>query len=514
MIYRAHFGFLLLASALFLATFFPSYALAESPTWEGGKKYALIVGIDDYQNDGVVDLHYATSDAKLLQDVLIKEGKFPKENIFLLTSDSKGESDQPFLTNIVFRLEWLKEIVGPGDTLVFYFAGHGVSLDKETFLLTEEADQRSKGTLMISSLRGSILNDLLKNAGAQNTLVFLDACRNDPTVSRGDGSNLLSPALSRGLVFTPLPAIDPQLERNTATIFACSEGERSWEWADQQHGFFTYYLAEAFRQGAFEPNGLATLGSLSAYLRDNVSKTALRETNHKQTPMMRYEGPGPENWVLARRANGVQDPKDAIAAQERSQLIARAEAAEFEAKKSAAQVSALQAQEDVNGAEREVLVRQNDLLKAQQGGGDVALAAEELEFAQDNLKLAKENIEASQRRLSASVGSHKEAAIRLQTSEVAEQVAVLFGNQSGESETIRELKERLTGLESQLADLYEEKRVTVERAIKAERQLAALESQLALKWEGRALGKRPTRRTKREDLWRVVDPGAEEADSL
>ena len=513
MIFRAQLG-RLLASAVLLTTILATPTLAQGPSWEGGKKYALIVGIDDYQNDGVVDLQYATSDARLLREVLIKEGNFPEDNIFLLSSDSQDENSQPFLTNIVFRLEWLKEIVGPGDTLVFYFAGHGVSLDKETFLLTEEADQRSKGTLMISSLRGSILSDLLKNAGAQNTLVFLDACRNDPTAGRGDGSNLLSPALARGLVFTPLPAADPQLERNTATIFACSEGERSWEWADRQHGFFTFYLAEAFRQGAFEPNGLATLGSLSAYLRDNVSKTAFRETNHKQTPMMRYEGPGPESWILARREGGVRDSQEITAAQERTQLIARAEAAEYQAKKAAAQVFTLQTQEDVNSAEREVLVRQNDLLKAKQSGGDVALAAENLEFAQDNLKLAKENAQAGEERLSASDRSHKEATIRLETAQVAEQVAVLFGNQTQENEQIKALKDRLTGLEQQLSSLYEEKRVAVERAIKAESQVAYLEAELAEKWKGRALGNRPTRRTKREDLWRVVDPGAEEADSL
>src|SRR5688500_7077092 len=118
-------------------------AWAEAPWESEGKRYALVVGIDDSQNESVVDLKCATNDAKLLKDTLVKEGQFKEDNIFLLSSDATGEDKKPSLTNIVFRLEWLREIVGPGDTMVFYFAGHGVSMDSETFLLTEEADQRS-----------------------------------------------------------------------------------------------------------------------------------------------------------------------------------------------------------------------------------------------------------------------------------------------------------------------------------------------------------------------------------
>ncbi len=494
------------ASFFFLAVF-SGPAIANVP-WEAGERYALIVGINDYQNDSVTDLNCATSDAKLLKETLVKKGDFSEENIFLLTSDGTGESDRPSLTNIVFRLEWLREVVGPGDTLVFYFAGHGVSIDSETFLLTEEADQRSRGTLMISSLRGSVLNELLKSAGAQNTLVLLDACRNDPTAGRGDKSNTLSPTLARGLVFEPLPAAAQGLERNTATVFACSEGERSWEWGDKKQGFFTYFLAEALQKGAYDGDGNATLQGLVGYLREKVNSAAIREANQPQTPMLRYEGPGAERWILAK--SDPTSPTNNLAVLNKAQLIARTEAAELEARRSKEALSIAQGEKVVAEAEKEILVKQDALKRAKDSGRDVKRAEDELEFAQDNLKLAREDQSANGQRAASTDNLFQRAKTQALAVDTAK---TLYGLQEQNAD-VSALEKQLVELRGQVATSEKAAKTAVERAVRAEQQVAKLEMELAAKWEGRALGKRPTRRMRREDLWNVVNPGAEEADSL
>lgn len=503
----ARFRKCLAGAATLFVVIFSAPAQANAP-WQAGERYALIVGIDNYLNESVTDLSCATADAILLRDTLVSRGKFSGENIFLLTSDSTEESKKPNLTNIVYRLEWLRQVVGPGDTLVFYFAGHGVSMDSETYLLTEDSDQRSKGTLMASSLRGSVLNQLLKSAGAQNTLVLLDACRNDPTAGRGDQANTLSPALARGLVFKPLPAAAVGLERHTATIFACSEGERSWEWGDKKQGFFTYFLAQAFREGgAYDGEGNATLQGLVGYLRDKVNAAAQREVSQAQTPMLRYEGPGADQWVLARTTEGVGNH---LAVLDKAALIARVEAAELQARKATQELAVRESQRAVEEAEREVAARREALQQAQQTGGDVSLAKDQLEFAEDSLALAREELAASDRQF-ASLDD-------LQTLAEAEGQAVrtaqaYFGGQQ-DGLDVGELEKELAKLREDLEDSERRVRDAVERAVTAERQVAMLERQLREKWEGRWKGKRPTRRTHQTDLWKVFDPGAEEADSL
>jgi uncharacterized caspase-like protein len=160
----------------------------------------------------------------------------------------------------------------------------------------DNADNRSKATLTMSTLNASLLFDLLEECKAKDTLVVLDACRNDPTAGRGDQDNPMTDAMSRGLVFKPVAATSK--ERNLATLFACNVGERSYEWPEKGHGFFTYYLVEGLKSGTD-----VTLGGLSNFVRDKVSK-ASREAGDHQQPTLRYEGPGPEGWVLAHGAGG------------------------------------------------------------------------------------------------------------------------------------------------------------------------------------------------------------------
>jgi uncharacterized caspase-like protein len=497
----------LVGLSLILLGTFAAPAWANSP-WEAGKKYALIVGIDDYKEPHVTDLKCATSDAKLLRNTLMKEGDFPEENIFLLTSASTGESDQPSLTNVVFRLEWLREVVGPGDTLVFYFAGHGVSMESETYLMTQEADQRTKNTLMISSLPGKVLNQLLKDAGAQNTLVLLDACRNDPTAGRGDVNNTLSETMARGLVFTPKPAADATLERNTATIFACGEGQRSWEWGDKNQGFFTYYLAEALRSGAYDTEGRATLQNLVGYLREKVNAAALRETNQKQTPMLTYEGPGADRWVLAKSSvvMGAQ-PKLELGDIKQAQLAAQRQNEELQARFEKDKEAALAAQKQKFEAEKQALLAKNALLEAEKEGRNVAKAKEDLEFAEDMLMLAKQSSASNAEFVASTESLKQEAELRFETAKVAEQV---FGSQSSDSE----LAKKLADLEARLIKLDQERKQAVERALSLEKEVAALEVRLAGKWEGRGLGKRKTRRVRQTDLWNVALPEGDEATEL
>ena len=102
----------------------------------------------------------------------------------------------------------------------------------------------------------------------------------------------------------------------------------------------------------------------------------------------------------------------------------------------------------------------------------------------------------------------------VETSKVAKEVNTLAFGQATPTPEVTRLQERLSELEARLNKMNEEKKQAVERALLAEKRVAKLEAELDAKWAGRALGKRPTRRTRREDLWRVVNPGDEEATSL
>lgn len=384
-------------------------ARAEGTTW------AVLIGVDNYLRGGVTKLNYAGSDAKLLAKTLTDKMQVQQKNIFLYTTDAPDENNRPSLTNVVYRLDWLRQNAGPDDTIIFYFAGHGINKDNETYLLTQEADPRAGATLKITSLNGSTVYENLGQSKARNSLVLLDACRNDPTAGRGDSSNPLNDQFSRSLVFnsagagnTTAPA-PTNTSRNLATLFACSVGERSWESAEKKHGYFTYYLVEALSKSA-QANGKVTLQTINNYIQKEVKDSTFRHETAAQTPMLRYEGPGTDQWILASAAPsnnvllGGNAPDNAalekrVAAERNKAESERAKAEAAEAAKKLAEGKAIAAEEKAAIAEakryeleiqNKALEKRAALLELEQKAGVAQSAASQDQMKADLEKARQE----------------------------------------------------------------------------------------------------------------------------
>ena len=279
--------------------FLPLVLLAPS-AWAQGKTWAVVVGIDEYVRPAIPKLRYAVADAKLFARALQETMKIPADNIFLMTSDSVDENAQPRLTNVAFRLGWLSEKAQKDDTIIFYFAGHGMTVDGQPFLLTEESDNRSGSTLKVSALNGGDVIGTLRKPAIANVWVVLDACRNSPS---GKSEVRLDDTLTGSFSHA-----DVGRER-TATMFACKVGERSWEWDEVKHGCYTYFLVDGLRRQAADPEGRVTMQGLSNYVNEQVPK-ATQKLGTSQNPRLFYGGAGPDQWVLAQVPAAAQkDPK-------------------------------------------------------------------------------------------------------------------------------------------------------------------------------------------------------------
>ena len=274
---------------LWVVTFAAANLLFGPAAWAKGQTYALVVGIDDYVRPSIPKLRYAVSDAKLFAQALRDTMKVPAENLFLMTSDSVDENSLPRVVNVAYRLGWLSEKVHKEDTIIFYFAGHGMTVDGQPFLLTEEADNRSSSTLKVSALNGGEVTGTLRKPGVANVWVVLDACRNSPG-SKGEVQ--LDATLTGSFSHADVG------REHSATMFACKVGERSWELDDVKHGCYTYFLVDGLRRQAAEANGMVTLQGLSNYVGREVPK-ATEKFGWPQTPTLFYGGGSSDQWVLA-----------------------------------------------------------------------------------------------------------------------------------------------------------------------------------------------------------------------
>ena len=139
-----------------------------------GKRWAICIGIDDYEDNSILDLKKAGNDAKTMGAVLIDNGQF--DYVLVMTDDlSPRDENYPKVRNITGRLDFIKEFISPEDMIVFFFSGHGVSNEQgDGYLVAADtADEE----LFATSVSLNEVITTLADAGITKSLLIIDACR-------------------------------------------------------------------------------------------------------------------------------------------------------------------------------------------------------------------------------------------------------------------------------------------------------------------------------------------------
>src|SRR5688572_19451058 len=74
------------------------------------KRWALIVGVDQYEDKQITPLNAASNDATALADAFVRYAGFPKEQVIVLASNQSPER-QPSRGNMLLRLANLSRLV-------------------------------------------------------------------------------------------------------------------------------------------------------------------------------------------------------------------------------------------------------------------------------------------------------------------------------------------------------------------------------------------------------------------
>jgi formylglycine-generating enzyme required for sulfatase activity/uncharacterized caspase-like protein len=252
-------------------------------------KYAVLVGVDNYENEDISDLQFAVTDVKAVGAALQRDLKF--DDVRILTSDQPRNGNlYPTADNVLVQLDLLANVCAPDDTFVFYFSGHGFQRSEGHFLATADANPFNLITLKKSTVSLADLREAMARIKAQQVVFILDACRNDPEKGKGAGDNKMTAGFARDLQTVATQAGAGQAA--TALLMACSQGERAWEWPEQKHGVFTYYLLQGLGGRAREADGDVTAYSLGKYVQTSVQAwcKANRPRNQWQTPDFQLTG--------------------------------------------------------------------------------------------------------------------------------------------------------------------------------------------------------------------------------
>jgi formylglycine-generating enzyme required for sulfatase activity len=231
------------------------------------KRFALVVGVDEYQDSQISRLSGATNDAKSLADALVRYAGFPQDQVILLASDQPQER-QPNRGNILKYLSNLRGVVPEDGLLLVSFAGHGIERGGRGFLCPLDAQiGGSIALLEATAVAVDTVREWIRDTGVKQVLIILDACRNDPS-GRGESENKLTDSFAKKFNFD----LRNQEVTAFATLYATDVGHVAYEYKEKHQGYFTWMLVEGLKGAAANERGEVTLGGLVKYLQEQVPK--------------------------------------------------------------------------------------------------------------------------------------------------------------------------------------------------------------------------------------------------
>ena len=231
------------------------------------KRVALVVGNDRYANLAEREqLRKAVNDARAVGAALGRIGfeVIPGENL--------GRQA------LIDKLDAAAQKLGPGDTVFFFFSGHGVAVDGANYILP--ADVPEIGAGQVTRLTGAAVSEdyitaELLRSGARIAVVVLDACRDNPFARPGTkgvgGEKGLQPHDPPSGVFSFYAA-----NRGEAALDRLSDGDRD------PNSVFTRALVPALTRPGLD------LPALAVEVREEVTRLA-RTVRHEQHPAY-YDG--------------------------------------------------------------------------------------------------------------------------------------------------------------------------------------------------------------------------------
>lgn len=231
------------------------------------ENYAVIVGVDKY--DLATPLNYAVADARRLAEFFRGQGY---EVDLLIDSDATP-------TRILRTLETAARAATNDNTveqgnLVFAFSGHGFRQEGENYLATPETNPIA---IRETSLALSAVQKVLSESRVRQRVLFIDACRNDPSKGSGYDNGTF---------------VDDSDAQGEAILYSTRSGTLSWEDNKLGHGVFTHYLVEGLEGAAAGSDGLVSFRDLEGYVIDRVKKHVKRRFRKLQIPYIGGERTG------------------------------------------------------------------------------------------------------------------------------------------------------------------------------------------------------------------------------
>jgi len=200
-------------------------------------KWALIVGIGQFQNAKIPKLKYATKDARDFYNYLTHEGHFAPDHVRILLDEKATQR------RIMSELgsKFLARLARPDDMIVLFFSTHGspsqMDLRGRNYIVAVDSDPEDLFATGIEMQK--VLESIQSRVLSDRVLLVMDACHSGCVGGEGKG-------------MTRTGNFDAQaLAEGSGQMVICSSkpDEQSWESKRYENGVFTKNLLDGLRTG-------------------------------------------------------------------------------------------------------------------------------------------------------------------------------------------------------------------------------------------------------------------------
>jgi len=215
------------------------------------KRFALVMGNNQYKNLG--SLRNAGNDATDISKLLAQRNF----NVRLLVNGTQKQMIQ-YIRDFGHALQ-------KGGVGLFYYAGHGVQVGGENYLLPVNADIRATHEVKPEGVNVQRVLATMSAANNRLNIVILDACRNNPFLQQGQQA--------QRSINIPIGLAEMRASSGMMIAYSTSPGEIALD-GKERNGIYTKHLLQQIKQPNMEMSQMFK----------RVRKFVRAETKNKQTP--------------------------------------------------------------------------------------------------------------------------------------------------------------------------------------------------------------------------------------
>lgn len=234
--------------------------------------HVFAVGVETYQKADINPVSFAENDAREFTKAWQALGAKPADCVLLLSPLATKTAIESALRRFI-------KGVSRGDTIVFFFAGHGFTQDGDSHLVTHDTQPDD---LAATSVPLTTILKQLRECPSRKVLLFIATGENGFPVASEAG------AITSNFTGDELGEFCEGAEHRLA-FTACQADESSWSSSTLKHGLWSQAVIQALSgdaKAALEKSKLVTGHSLQTYLAAEVPRL-LRTTRsgpETQTP--------------------------------------------------------------------------------------------------------------------------------------------------------------------------------------------------------------------------------------